>query len=111
MDVVLPIRVVAPGKVLGPLPTSPYGPARMAQEQAAVLAQVHYEHRWGPNYRPGFAPPLDWLTSDDQGHLVTHSLRNLPAITVLGERRVHRIVWLSTQCLLCGSSSETACHL
>ena len=60
------------------------------QEQAAVLAGVLYEHRWGPNYERGQHLPLDWFTSDQQRHLVAHRMCNLPTMTVLAECSEHR---------------------
>ena len=78
------------------------------QEQAV---RVHYEHRWGPNYRPGLSLHLDWFTTDQQRHLVAHQMRNLPTMMVLVERSAHRNVWLSTHCLMCNSNLHLVHHL
>ena len=80
------------------------------QEEAAIPAWVHHEHRLGPDYRPSRGLPLDWFTSDQQRHLVAHRMRNLPVMTVLAERSEHQNIWLCTQ-LLCNSGPETARHL
>ena len=55
-------------------------------EQLAVPARVQYEHRWGPNYRRGLGPPLDWFTSAQQRHLAAHWMQNLPNMPVLAKR-------------------------
>ena len=77
------------------------------QEQMAIPAMVHYEHRWGL----GLGLPLDYFTNDEQRHLVAHQMRNLPTMMVLMERIEHRNMRLSMQCLLRNSSPETARHL
>ena len=53
-----------------------------------ILAGVHYEHRWGPIYRPGLGLPLPF-TGDQQRHLVAHRMHSLPTMTVLAVRTVH----------------------
>ena len=81
------------------------------QEQALVPAQVHYEHRWGPNCQQGLGLPLDRFTVNQQQHIVAHHMHNLPNMTVLMEHTQQGNVQLHEQCLLCGSGPETAQHL
>ena len=58
LDYALPLRMLTPGKVPGPLPASPYGPTGVVAEQATIPTRVRYEHRWGPNYWPSLALPM-----------------------------------------------------
>ena len=43
---------------------------------------MHYEHRSGPNYRPGLGLPLEYFTGDHR-HLVAYQMHNLPTMMVL----------------------------
>ena len=82
------------------------------QEQVAVPARVHYGHWLGLNYHQSLGLSLDNdLFSDQQRHTMARRMCNLPSMTVLVERALHRNVHMHVQCLLCSTGLETARHL
>ena len=90
---------------------SPTALSDWLQDRAAIPAQAGYEARWGMNYMPGGALPLDWFDKDEQRHITAHRMDNIPTMTVLAHQSSHRNTVPDTTCLLCGAQPETAPHL
>ena len=103
-----PYAILPPLKLRDHCQLGPTNLQEWLQERVAIPAWVHYEHRWGRDYKPGLGLPLGCFTSDEQGHLVAHWMCNLPT-TVLAKHSEPRDVWLCTlctQCLLCESGQR-----
>ena len=90
---------------------SPTALSDWLQDRASIPAQAIYEARWGVNFMPGGALPLDWFDHDQQRHITAHRMDNVPTMAVLAHRSSHRGTVLDTKCLLCGTQPETAPHL
>ena len=105
-----PYAYLPPVRYLDHCQLAPTDLQEWLQEQAAVPARVHYEHRRSqlPTL-PGTAHGL--VHRQQRRHIRAHCIPNLPTMTVPAERAQHRNMQMQEQCLLCGSSPEMAQHV